>query len=206
MQRILFYSPLTTFIFCKIIIIYFRGRRLTSTNGWRSNVWTLKYFQLPDSICESKHLLGGEGQTSQFSHKYVKSPHPPPSDPVSRSYSSGEGVWKQLNIPGAFSPGGFPTTMCQFTLNLFVYLSMPMHVHACATKEKEHWGQLYLCCVVAASWQCPSHHSMGPDVGFDRSDLCATSTSPDTQTHAYAYTHTRTRAANPDRQSYTRTW
>lgn len=52
---------------------------------------------------------------------------------------------------------------------------------ACATEEKEHRGQLYLCCRVVVSWQCPSHHSTGVDVGSDRNDLHATSRA-DTQT------------------------
>lgn len=87
-----------------------------------------------------------------------------------------------------FLPGGFSHhRVSLYTKHGCVCLSPPMCM--CATKEKEHWGQLYLCCLVVVSWQCPSHHSMGLDVGSDRSDLHATSPSQDTQTIAYTQTY-----------------
>lgn len=51
--------------------------------------------------------------------------------------------------------GGFSTTVCQFTG------SMGVLVCVWTTEGKEHWGQLYLRCLVVVSWQCPSHHSIG---------------------------------------------
>lgn len=110
-----------------------------------------------------------------------------------------------------FHPGGaFHHHVCQLTGSLVVfgcvspanayYACVCTHVCACMPRrEKEHWGQLYLCCFVVVSWQCPSHHSMGLDIRSDRSDLHATSPSPDTQTHAY--TKTTARPTQTDRSA-----
>lgn len=112
-----------------------------------------------------------------------------------QSKSREQQLFEEADPSLGFHPGGaFPPCVSVYRKHgcICILFQVCVCVCVCAMVEKEHWGQLYLPCLVVVSWQCPSHHSMGLDVGSDRSDLHATSPSEDTQTHACAHTHIHT--------------
>lgn len=59
-------------------------------------------------------------------------------------------VLKSLYNPGAFNPGAFTLGEGGSYRRVSVYRKHGC-VCVCATEEKEHWGQLYLRCLVVVS-------------------------------------------------------